>query len=49
MDRWGIRPPRCGHRYQAAIYGFGYFPGDPQIGRIYAWMGFRVGVIGDLK
>ena len=28
---------------------FGYFPGDPQIGRIYPWMGFRVGVIGDLK
>jgi formylglycine-generating enzyme required for sulfatase activity len=35
--------------YQIAIYGFGYFPGDPQIGRIYPWMGFRVGVIGDLK
>jgi formylglycine-generating enzyme required for sulfatase activity len=35
--------------YQVAIYGFGYFPGDPQIGRIYPWMGFRVGVIGDLK
>ena len=35
--------------YQVAIYGFGYFPGDPQIGRIYPWMGFRVGVIGDVK
>jgi formylglycine-generating enzyme required for sulfatase activity len=35
--------------YQVAIYGFGYFPGDPQIGRIYPWMGFRVAVIGDLK
>ena len=35
--------------YQMAIYAFGYFPGDPQIGRIYPWMGFRVGVIGDLK
>jgi formylglycine-generating enzyme required for sulfatase activity len=35
--------------YQMAIYGFGYFPGDPQIGRVYPWMGFRVGVIGDLK
>ncbi len=35
--------------YQVAIYGFGYFPGDPQLGRIYPWMGFRVGVIGDLK
>jgi formylglycine-generating enzyme required for sulfatase activity len=35
--------------YQVAIYGFGYFPGDPQIGRVYPWMGFRVGVIGNLK
>ena len=35
--------------YQVAIYGFGYFPGDPQLGRLYPWMGFRVGVIGDLK
>jgi len=35
--------------YQAAIYAFGYFPGDPQLGRIYPWMGFRVAVIGDLK
>jgi formylglycine-generating enzyme required for sulfatase activity len=35
--------------YQVAIYGFGYFPGDPQTGRIYPWMGFRVGVIGNLK
>jgi hypothetical protein len=35
--------------YQVAIYGFGYFPGDPQIGRIYPWMGFRVGVIGNVK
>jgi formylglycine-generating enzyme required for sulfatase activity len=35
--------------YQVAIYGFGYFPGDPQVGRIYPWMGFRVAVIGDLK
>jgi hypothetical protein len=34
--------------YQVAIYGFGYFPGDPQIGRIYPWMGFRVGIIGNL-
>jgi formylglycine-generating enzyme required for sulfatase activity len=34
--------------YQVAIYGFGYFPGDPQVGRIYPWMGFRVGVIGDV-
>ena len=35
--------------YQVAIYGFGYFPGDPQIGRIYPWMGFRIGVIGNLS
>jgi hypothetical protein len=35
--------------YQVAIYAFGYFPGDPQLGRIYPWMGFRVGVVGDLK
>jgi len=34
--------------YQVAIYGFGYFPGDPQIGRIYPWMGFRVAIIGNL-
>jgi formylglycine-generating enzyme required for sulfatase activity len=34
--------------YQVAIYGFGYFPGDPQLTRIYPWMGFRVAVIGDL-
>ncbi len=32
--------------YQVAISGFGYFPGDPQLGRIYPWMGFRVGIIG---
>jgi hypothetical protein len=35
--------------YQVAIYGFGYFPGDPQIGRIYPWMGFRVGIVGNLS
>jgi hypothetical protein len=34
--------------YQVAIYGFGYFPGDPQLGRMYPWMGFRVGVIGNV-
>jgi hypothetical protein len=34
--------------YQVAIYGFGYFPGDPQLGRMYPWMGFRVGVTGDV-
>jgi formylglycine-generating enzyme required for sulfatase activity len=35
--------------YQVEISAFGYFPGDPQIGRVYPWMGFRVGVIGSLK
>ncbi len=35
--------------YQVAIYAFGYFPGDPQLTQIYPWMGFRVGVIGNLK
>ena len=35
--------------YQVAIYAFGYFSGDPQLGRLYPWMGFRVGVIGDLE
>jgi formylglycine-generating enzyme required for sulfatase activity len=35
--------------YQVAINAFGYFPGDPQVGRIYPWMGFRVAVVGDLK
>lgn len=35
--------------YQVAIYAFGYFPGNPQIGRTYPWMGFRVGVIGEVK
>jgi hypothetical protein len=35
--------------YQVGISAFGYFPGDPGINRIYPWMGFRVGVIGDLK
>jgi formylglycine-generating enzyme required for sulfatase activity len=32
--------------YQVEISAFGYFPGDPQLGRIYPWMGFRVGIIG---
>jgi hypothetical protein len=34
--------------YQVEISAFGYFPGDPQFERIYPWLGFRVGVIGDL-
>ncbi len=33
--------------YQVEISAFGYFPGDPQIGRIYPWMGFRIGFVGD--
>jgi hypothetical protein len=35
--------------YQVEISAFGYFPGDPLVGKIYPWMGFRVGIIGDLK
>ena len=34
--------------YQVAIYGIRLFPGRSAIGRIYPWMGFRVGVIGDV-
>ena len=35
--------------YQVEISAFGYFPGDPQFEQVYPWLGFRVGVIGDLK
>jgi hypothetical protein len=35
--------------YQVEISAFGYFPGDPAFERIYPWLGFRVGVVGDLK
>lgn len=35
--------------YQAEISAFGYNPGDPQLERIYPWLGFRIGVIGSLK
>ena len=27
----------------------GYFPQDPAIARFYPWLGFRLGVIGDVK
>ncbi len=33
--------------YQLEISAFGYNPGDPQL-RIYPWLGFRVGIIGNL-
>ncbi len=35
--------------YQLEISAFGYNPGDPQLSRIYPWLGFRLGVIGSLK
>ncbi len=35
--------------YQLAISAFGYNPGDSLFDRIYPWLGFRVGVIGNLK
>ena len=35
--------------YQVEISAFGYFPGDPEFEQVYPWLGFRVGVIGDLK
>ena len=34
--------------YQVEISAFGYNPGDPQFERIYPWLGFRLGIIGDL-
>jgi hypothetical protein len=34
--------------YQVEISAFGYFPEDPLFARIYPWLGFRVGVIGEL-
>ena len=34
--------------YQLEISAFGYFPGDPGAERIYPWLGFRIGVIGNL-
>jgi hypothetical protein len=35
--------------YQLEISAFGYFPGDTDLSRGYPWLGFRVGVIGNLK
>ena len=35
--------------YQLAISAFGYAPGDPPVGRINPWTGFRVGVVGTVK
>jgi hypothetical protein len=35
--------------YQVEISAFGYFPEDPLFARFYPWLGFRVGVIGDVK
>jgi hypothetical protein len=35
--------------YQVEISAFGYFPEDPLFARIYPWLGFRVGTIGNLK
>ena len=35
--------------YQVEISAFGYFPGDPQFEHVYPWLGFRLGVIGDLE
>ncbi len=35
--------------YQLEISAFGYNPGDPQLARIYPWLGFRMGIVGNLK
>jgi hypothetical protein len=34
--------------YQVEISAFGYFPGDPAFEQIYPWLGFRIGVVGNL-
>jgi len=34
--------------YQVEISAFGYFPGDPQFEHAYPWLGFRLGIIGNL-
>jgi hypothetical protein len=34
--------------YQVEISAFGYFPGDTLFSRAYPWLGFRIGVIGNL-
>ena len=35
--------------YQVEISAFGYFPGDPGFERLYPWLGFRMGVVGDVN
>ncbi len=35
--------------YQVEISAFGYFPQDPYFARFYPWLGFRLGVIGDVE
>jgi hypothetical protein len=35
--------------YQVGISAFGYFPGDTAFLRAYPWLGFRVGIIGNVK
>jgi hypothetical protein len=35
--------------YQVEISAFGYFPGDPAAASLYPWLGFRLGVIGDVN
>jgi hypothetical protein len=34
--------------YQLEISGFGYFPADTALLRAYPWLGFRIGVVGNL-
>ena len=35
--------------YQVEISAFGYNPGDTGLERMYPWLGFRIGVIGDVS
>jgi hypothetical protein len=35
--------------YQLGISAFGYNPGDSEGQTVYPWVGFRLGVIGELK
>ena len=34
--------------YQVEISAFGFFPGDTGISHFYPWLGFRIGIVGDL-
>ena len=50
------RERRCYHggvanapAYQVEISAFGYFPQDPCVARFYPWLGFRLGVLGDVE